>query len=188
MPETGSPAQLERLPGPQADVVRAAFRELHGRRLHGFALLLTLGDRERAASLASDALAAGQLRVDELRHPERAAAWLRRHVVQRAASVQARRADTTGGPLMELGVDAAIVSALAALGRLERAALIAETIERLDRRDVGMVVGRRGAALDRLLHRARGSAIAAYGVTVDEGRPEGPIVARIRKVAGLALT
>ena len=32
------------------DVVQNAFRELHGPRLHGFALLLTLGDRPRAAN------------------------------------------------------------------------------------------------------------------------------------------
>src|ERR687895_367576 len=88
----------ERSPDPPVEVVRAAFRELHGRRLHGFALLLTLGDRERAASLASDALAAGQLRVDELRHPERAAAWLRRQRPPAGGSVQAGAARRAGGP------------------------------------------------------------------------------------------
>ena len=33
-----------------ADLIRAAFRDLHGARLHGFALLVTLGDRANAAA------------------------------------------------------------------------------------------------------------------------------------------
>ena len=77
-------------PNSTAEAMRAAFRELHGRRLHGFALLLTLGDRPSAARLASEALADGAMRVEELRHPERAAAWLRHRVVERARVGRAR--------------------------------------------------------------------------------------------------
>ena len=77
--------------------MRDAFRELHGSRLHGFAQLLVLGDRHAAAKLASDALADGAARVDELRHPERAAAWLRRRVVERA---RVRRGDPVDAAVM----------------------------------------------------------------------------------------
>ncbi|MEA2650619.1 MAG: hypothetical protein QOI85_340, partial [Chloroflexota bacterium] len=66
------------------ELVRAAFRDLHGTRLHGFALLVTLGDHARAARLAGEAIAAGTARTSELRHPERAAAWLRRRVTRNA--------------------------------------------------------------------------------------------------------
>src|SRR5690606_20820527 len=75
-------AQTAAVPAPSPERLRAAFDELHGSRLHGFALLLTLGDRARAARLAGEALAAAEPRIDALRHPERAAAWLRAHVVR----------------------------------------------------------------------------------------------------------
>jgi DNA-directed RNA polymerase specialized sigma24 family protein len=181
------PAAPEPSPDPPVEVVRAAFRELHGRRLHGFALLLMLGDRERAGSLTSDALAAGQLRVDELQHPERAAAWLRRRVVRRAGSVQRARSARDDRLLAQLGADGPVVSALATLGRLERAALIAATIERLDRRDVSTIVGRSGAALDRVLRRARSRWVEAHGVNLRQAQLAGPIVARVLDVARRAL-
>jgi hypothetical protein len=60
---------------------RAAFRDLHGSRLYGFALIVAMGERQWAAQAATQALAEGELRLPELRHPERAAAWLRRRVV-----------------------------------------------------------------------------------------------------------
>src|SRR5262245_49203152 len=90
---------------PDEGALRDAFRELHGRRLHGFALLLTLGDRAEAARLASDALDAGVARVDELRHPERAAAWLRRRVVDRARVSRAVPPDAHA--TADLGADSA---------------------------------------------------------------------------------
>src|SRR6187431_2709085 len=93
MSATHLAAHPDRSPNSNPDVLRAAFRELHGRRLHGFALLLTLGDRPGAARLASEALAAGAMRVDELRHPERAAAWLRHRLVDRARVGRAAQAD-----------------------------------------------------------------------------------------------
>jgi DNA-directed RNA polymerase specialized sigma24 family protein len=173
-----------------AEVVRAAFRELHGRRLHGFALLLTLGDGPRAAQLAADALNAGLARVDELRHPERAAAWLRARVV--ASSLGLR--PTNGRPndrfhtLAELGADRAVVSALAALAHLERAALIVSSLERLDRRDVATVVGRNGSGLDRLLTRARRRYAAAYATATPENRASaGPLTARLSAIAERAM-
>jgi hypothetical protein len=185
MPANDSTAPLERLPSPPIEVVRAAFRELHGRRLHGFALLLTLGDRAVAARLASSALADGAARVGELRHPERAAAWLRRRVVDGARRGRSERADAR--VLLELGVDERTGDALSALDRLERAGLIASTIERLDRRDVAAIVGRDGAALDRLLSRARRRFIRLHAASAPEDPPPGPVVTRVRDLARRAM-
>ncbi len=168
---------------PPPDAVRAAFHDLHGRRLHGFALLLTLGDRPEAARRAADALAAGGRRVDELRHPERAAAWLRSQVVRAAPRRSAGRRDPdAASDLGDIGADPAVLRGLSALKHAERAALIAASIERLDRRDVAVVVGRDGRALDRLLKRAR---LRYLDAAPTDAHPvsDGPIAERIHAVA-----
>jgi DNA-directed RNA polymerase specialized sigma24 family protein len=177
-------------PAPSPDLARAAFREVHARRLHGFAQLLVLGDRALAARLAAEALASGAQRLDVLRHPERAAAWLRQHVVDHAG-----RAAAAGGAqavdrhvLGELGADDGVVAGLALLGRRERAALIASAIERLDRRDVATIVGRDGGPLDRLLRKARQRYLAGYTAVAREPVGDGPLTARIRDVAQRTLT
>lgn len=173
-------------------VLRAAFDRLHGRRLHGFSLLLTLGDRALAGRLTAEALAAGAARSEELRHPERAAAWLRARVVaamprrHHAPSPEEERA-----ALDPLGADPAVVDGLADLGVRQRAAIITADIERLDPRDVETVVGRRGAGLERLLVGARGRYVVAYAAVPLASRrdPEaGPLVRRIRAVAARTLT
>jgi DNA-directed RNA polymerase specialized sigma24 family protein len=170
---TASPAD-ERL-------LDAAFRELHGARLHAFALLLTLGDRRRAALLATDALAAAGNHLRDLRHPERAAAWLRARVTDAAGSGDHRLdASERLASLGELNVGALALAGLSALTLVERAGLIAATIEGLDQRDVGTVVGRDGRRLDRLLRRARRRYLdgAAASPEVVDG-PPGPIGQRI---------
>jgi DNA-directed RNA polymerase specialized sigma24 family protein len=189
MPANDPLTAPERSSDRPADVVRAAFRDLHGRRLHGFALLLTLGDRPEAARLASEALATGVARIEELRHPERAAAWLRRRVVKRARISRTTRNDR--GVVRELGAEEAVIAAIAPLDRLERGALIASHVERLDRRDVASIVGRDGPALNRLLRRARQRYLRAYaGAAVAEPaeRGEGPIVTRLNDLARRAMT
>jgi hypothetical protein len=62
----------------------ADFVELHGDRLFGFAMLVTLGDRVLAGKVSAEALAKGVERISELRHPVRAAAWLRGEVTKGA--------------------------------------------------------------------------------------------------------
>ena len=171
---------------PPAEVVRAAFLDLHGRRLHGFALLLTLGDRPTASRLVGEAMEAGIDRAAELRHPERAAAWLRARIVQNAgrAAVARKRLDDDRSALTELGADPPLVAGLAALDRHERAAIIASAIERLDARDVSTIVDRDGASLERLLLRARGRYAAAYEAAADDDPPfEGPLAARLHEIA-----
>ena len=166
-------------------LLHAAFRDLHGSRLHAFALLLTLGDRRRAASLAGEAIAAGSDQLPELRHPERAAAWLRARVL-RAVGSNDRRLDVAErlASLSDLHVEPAALAGLAALSRLERAALIATAIERLDRRDVAVVVGRDGDRLDALLKRSRRRYLDGATATPDElDGPAGPIAQRIAESA-----
>ena len=153
---------------PAAEIAQA-FRDVHGRRLHGFALLLTLGDRALAARLVADALATAATRTGELRHPERAAAWLRARVLR---GMPHRR--HVRSPAEER----------AALDARERAALIAADVELLDPRDVETIAGRHGERLERLLVRARrrylAYAPAPIGVDADA---DGTLVRRIRAVA-----
>ena len=138
------------------EALQRAFRDLHARSLHGFALLLTLGDRRRSLHLAADALAAADAHAAELRHPERAAAWLRSRLTAAAGRRDSRiDAEARLDALGPLGVTASVLAGLAALGVLERAALIGSGIERLDDRDVATIVGRGGNRLDALLRGAR---------------------------------
>jgi len=177
--------------GSPATAVRDAFRDLHATRLHAFALLITLGDGRAAARLATDALAAGAANAADLRHPERAAAWLRMRVVRKAGDRHrsteleaSARLDT----LSELDVDQLTLAGLAALRPRERAALVATMVERLDLRDVATIVGRNGAQLDAMLRRAR-RAYAARHAEESAGAepPPGPIIDRIRDVAARAM-
>jgi DNA-directed RNA polymerase specialized sigma24 family protein len=167
------------------EVQRAAFRELHGARIHGFALLLVLGDRGSAARLAAEAIAAGAQDIATHRHPERAAAWLRARVVANAASVRGMVRDRQPVQLDDLAVGRGTFAGLAALGRRERAALIAADVERLDPADVATIVARSGPQLDDLLHRARQRFLAAATGT-DDYAPPGSISERLQAAAARA--
>lgn len=161
---------------------RDAFRELHGRRLHGFALLLTLGGRSEAAGLTAGALADGLDRIDTLRHPERAAAWLRARVLARAG--RTRRSPAGIGVLEELGARRSVVDALDELGKRERAAVIARLVEGLELRDVGTIIGREGRALDRVLDRGIRRYVAALGaIDPQERQRGGPVTRRLEDAA-----
>lgn len=171
------------------EALRRAFRELHAPSLHGFALLLTLGDRRRALTLASDALAAADAHAGELRHPERAAAWLRSRVTAAAG-----RRDSAGDAqarldaLEPLGVTPSVLAGLAALGILERAALIGSGIERLGDRDVATIVGRSGNRLDALLRRARQGFLAGSAAATDHlSGLGGPLTDLVRAAAARAM-
>lgn len=172
----------------QDEMLQNAFRELHGPSLHGFALLLTLGDQATAARLAADALAAGAMRAAELSHPERAAAWLRWRVVRATGRARRRGSqpphDRRRVALEALGVDDDAMAGLGALNVRERAALVAGTIERLDRRDVATIVGMGGSRLERLMQRARRRAMGAAAARIEPGAgKDGPIAARIQSIA-----
>jgi hypothetical protein len=151
-------------------------------------MLLTLGDRRRAAGLAADALRAASADLPALRHPERAAAWLRSHVVRHAGRRGADLpvAERIAG-LADLDVSAAALAGLAALDGRGRAALIATRIERLDRRDVATIVGQDGARLDRLVQLAIERYLAGHGATADDAPGSGPIADRVRASAARIL-
>jgi hypothetical protein len=173
------------------DEQRDAFRSLHAERLHGFAILLALGDREQAAYLAAEALAAGALRHDELRHPERAAAWLRARVLRH---LRVHRSPTLDherrAALATLGLSEQAIDALAVLSAPERAALIAERVESFERLDIATVVDDHGRRLGRLLARARARYAAAFAAAPDLAgeATDGPLAARIRAIADHAMT
>ena len=177
------------VPAAPDDDLEAAFRDLHGPTLHGFALLLTLGDRHRAATLANDALSAAADDLSGLRHPERAAAWLRRHVARASRRGERRLpASERLAALSQLGVGSAALAGLSALSAPQRAGLVAIAVERLDRRDVASIVGRDGDRLDSLLRSARlryldGATAAPDGL--DDAA--GPIAQRIADTASRTL-
>jgi DNA-directed RNA polymerase specialized sigma24 family protein len=175
----------------------AAFRDLHGHRLHGFALLVSLGDRAAASETAADALNEAASRLDELEHPERAAAWLRARVLRtlRRGRRPALRLDEKAyrASLRSLGVALPAAHALAQLNIVERAALVAADIERLDPRDVATVVDRSRGAAGRLVMRARAAYLHAFApsaVTTNLPRKpalDGPLGLQVRDIAGRTL-
>ena len=175
--------------GGPAQASDGQFRELHGRRLHGFALLVTLGDRRLAARASGGAIAAARDHADGLRHPERAAAWLRSRVVtslprrMREPSPAEERA-----ALEPIGATRPAIDGLASLSVHERAALVAADIEGLDLRDVETVVGKGARDLERILRRARRRYMRAHAASpVADPPARGPLGTRIHDVAERAL-
>jgi DNA-directed RNA polymerase specialized sigma24 family protein len=168
---------------PQTSTSRA-FIELHGRSLHGFALLLCLRDEELAGRLAADALAQGSSRVDSLGHPERAAAWLRGEVYRSWVPTHRSANAPPSAALVAMGVDERSMAALDALDAKERAALVAADIERLDRRDAATVIGAGERQVGRVIDRARRRYLDAFAQAADPDHvPEGPLVRHIQREA-----
>lgn len=166
-----------------------AFGELHGGRLHGFALLVTLGDRTLAGILTAEALASGAERIRQLRHPERAAAWLRASLLH-AARQPAWGHQRPGEPerrdvLLKLGVDPATYDALASLDVRSRA-VVAATVEGFAAADVYEVAGS-----NERVRRARRDYLTAYlaaSRTRNTKPPAGPLAARVHAAAATALS
>jgi DNA-directed RNA polymerase specialized sigma24 family protein len=132
----------------------------------------------------------GTTRAAELAEPDHAAAWLRRHVL-RDIGRHARSSRPPGGraALEGLGVDAAAFAALSALTVRERAALVANTVERLPAAGLATVLGVGGTRLDKLMSRARRRAVAAAASNPgDRSGDDGPIVTSIRAIAAQTLT
>lgn len=176
-------------PAEEGKAALASFRELHGRRLHGFALLVTLGNRPLAARLSAEALAAAAERSRDLRHPERAAAWLRARVLSRLPRRAREPSPADERVALEpLDVDRAVIDGLAALSVRERAALVAADVERLDHRDVAVLVGRSGRGLERVLTGARMRYMRAHAAApLADASPDGELVLRVRDIAQRAL-
>ena len=174
----------------EADLLRAAFRDVHGAALHGFAVLVTAGDRSRAAALAATALAQGTFRVAELRHPERAAAWLRQRVLRAA-----RRTRESGrhsrlerrAVLLELGVPEPAIATLEGLSIEDRTAIVASSVERFSMVDVAAILGRDLQTTRGIVRSARRRYLAAalhwLADEPDDTFPGGEIAARVDEVA-----
>ena len=161
---------------------------MHGPSLHGFAVLLLLAKGPRAASIAAAALAEGVERAGELRHPERAAAWLRSRVVRLARRAPASKVVTPveRAALAELGVSPAAAEALSGLALPERAALIASSVERFSIADVASILGRDQAATLRVLRSARRRYVEAVTPQLDDGGRaplDGELAARVERLA-----
>jgi hypothetical protein len=174
-----------------AEHPRAAdFIDLHGDRLLGFAMLVTLGDADLAGSLSARALRDGIERLDQLRHPVRAAAWLRSRV-RKAAGRPAwghRRPSETErrDALRPLGVDAPTYDALASLDARGRAAVVATTVEGFAPADAYEIVGS-----DERIRAARRAYLTAY-LAASQARgtppPDGDLAARVREAAAPVLS
>jgi len=177
----------------------AAFRELHGSRLHGFAILVTLGDRQLAERVAGYSLAAGAGQAAALRHPERAAAWLRARTLRalhgprpfrRSPTPEARRA-----ALAPLGVDDGVYRGLAALSLDARAALVASDVERFDPIDVETIIDAAPAATRHALAAGRRHYLRSAGgddsdaeAEAGADEPTGDLATRVRNVARRAFS
>lgn len=184
---------------PQAPDPRLAdaFRELHGRRLHGFALLVSLGEAGLAERVAAEALEAGAAQADALRHPERAAAWLRsralRGLHQGVGRGQAPTTAQRREALAPLGVDEAIYEGLSVLSLEARAALVASAVERFEPIDTETILGSSPPAARRVIARARNQYLqTVHGLATETSEsPEpqnGALAARIREVTERAIS
>jgi DNA-directed RNA polymerase specialized sigma24 family protein len=154
-----------------------AFAAVHGARLHGFALLLLLGNRRLAGALAVSALSAAPAGSPRLSHPERAAAWLRARVLGEASHLRNEPVDDDVRleALDPIGASPAVLAALQQLSLRQRAALIAHDVERLDRQDVATILHASDTAVARLLGRGRRLYLDAYASAAqDEALPSGP--------------
>jgi hypothetical protein len=153
-------------------------------------MLVTLGDAELAGRLSALALRDGIECLDQLRHPVRAAAWLRSRV-RKAAGRPAwghRRPSETErrDALRPLGVDAATYDALASLDARGRAAVVATAIEGFAPADVFEIVGS-----DERVRNARRAYLTAY-LAASQARnmppPEGELARRVRDIAAPVLS
>jgi hypothetical protein len=174
-----------------------AFRDLHGPRLHGFAMLITLGDERAAERAARRALAAGVERASALRHPERAAAWLRARTLRdlnrwpRGRSIPRTSRQEV---LASLGVDDDVYQGLTAMKVRARAALVASAVERFASIDIETILGAGPAATRQAVAKARVSYLRVVGAepgtlrempAPDEG---GELTRRVQAVVGRAMS
>ena len=178
----------------EADLLQAAFRDLHAARLHGFALLVTLGDRARAAQAAANTVAAGAQRAAELRHPERAAAWLRRELLKELRRTPASRQLAPAerhAALRDVGAAEPAIAALEVLKSERRAALVAGVIERFALTDVATILDSDLVGAQRALqgaHRDYLTAAARWGHELPNPAVAGGALAeRVDQVAARAV-
>ncbi len=199
MPWRSPTAALQPSPAAHDDAtMAAAFRDLHGPRLHGFALLVTLGDAPAAERVAGFALAAGARQAAALRHPERAAAWLRARTLrllhERGSMPGRTPAEERRAALATLGADEIVYRGLARLTLDSRAALVVSAIERFDPIDVETILDAAPAATRHAVARARDQYLRlAARRSADEpetasDQPMGELASRVTELAARAFS
>lgn len=171
---------------PDDDLLRTAFRDVHATRLNGFTLLVALGDRRRAAATAGQAIAEGTQRVHDLRHPERAAAWLRAKVLQslrRGKRIEAPSLDA----LRTLGVNEPLLAGLSGLSLMQRAAIVAASVECFAEADVETILDATPIGARRMVATARTRYLAAFAIADRATLGSGPLTDRVLMVAARGL-
>lgn len=158
---------------------------------------MALGDRAAAASAAGEAIATAMPRLADLRHPERAAAWLRSAALRSLSAGRQREPEPARREtLRALGVTDAAFDGLAGMDLRERAAFVAADVERLDPIDVEAIMRVGAGTARRLVDRGRRRYLAAAaahagrepmagGATSDA--PPGGLTRRIEALAEAAL-
>jgi hypothetical protein len=174
-----------------------AFRDLHGRRLHGFSLLVSLGEAGLSERVAAEALEAGAAQAAALRHPERAAAWLRARALRGLHQGVGRGQSPTTAQRREalapLGVDDAIFEGLAVLSLEARGALVASAVERFESIDTETILGSSPPAARKVIARARDRYLqTVHGRPTDKAAlphqlPMGALAIRVRAVTDRAM-
>jgi len=134
-PTTGYALPVE---AEDAEQLQAASWDADAARLHGFALLLTVGDAPRAAAAAIAALEAGAEHA-ESQDSDQAAAWLRREVIgelRRTWPTPYLPPHERHAVLSRMGATDALISSLEGMSAERRAALVVGSIERMPMADV----------------------------------------------------
>jgi DNA-directed RNA polymerase specialized sigma24 family protein len=154
-----------------------ALPEQQGAAVHGFALILAMGDRPRALRLATEALDAAAARSHQLSTDGEAGTWLRAWIVQHIGPMPANVSldDPARRHALELvGVSDVVAAAISTLTVEERAALLAASVEGFSLPEVATVLDCTQTMARRILKRARGryaEAVLASGVSGQ--RPHG---------------
>lgn len=156
-----------------------------------------MGDRAAAASAASHAMARAIPRLEALRHPERAAAWLRRTAVQALRAARPHEPEAARREaLRALGVTEPAFDGLAAMGVRERAGFVADAVEGLDPIDIETILHSDAADVRRLVERARRQYLTASAASLGRGpahndasadAPPGGLTRRIEALAEATL-
>ena len=177
-------------------MLAGAFRDLHGSSLYGFAMLVTLGDELAAERAAGRALAAGAQQATVLRHPERAAAWLRARTLRDLSRWQRRKSIPTlvrRDVLASLGVGDRVYRGLAAMSMRARGALVASTVERFTSIDIETIMSASPGPSRRAVADARARYLRVVGEEPgawpdSPGPPHGELAKRVQAVTGRAMS
>lgn len=170
---------------------------MHGRRLHGFAILITLGDELAAERATGRALAAAVRQATEPGQPERMAAWLRARTLRDLSRWQRRKSIPTlvrRDVLASLGVDDVTFQALAAMSVRARAALVASAVERFALTDIETIMsssptGARRAVADARARYLRVANDEPGGWPDNQGPSEqGELATRVQAVVSRAMS